>query len=66
MTLRLGQDEAVVAVAIPEPIRGVPEDVALISVDRERGLVLRSLASSLSGHHRGRMRERPTDEQHVA
>ena len=66
MTLRLGQDEAVVAVPIPEPIRGVSEDVALVSVDRERGLALRNLASSLPGHHRGRMRERLTDEQHVA
>jgi hypothetical protein len=43
LTLRLREDGAVVAVPIPEPIRGVPDSVtlALMSVDRKKGLVLR-------------------------
>lgn len=52
MTLRLGEDEAVVAVPIPEPIRSVPAGVALISADRKRGLLLRSISSPLPEHLR--------------
>jgi len=64
MTLRLGPDNAVVAVLIPERIRGVPECVALISVDQKRGLLLRSLSSSLANPRGGRARARIRDEQH--
>jgi hypothetical protein len=43
LTLRLREDGTVVAVPMPEPIRGVCDSVALAltSVDRKRGLVLR-------------------------
>jgi molybdate-binding protein len=43
LTLRLREDGTVVAVQVPEPIRGVPDSVALalMSVDRKKGLVLR-------------------------
>lgn len=44
MTLRLGEDETVVAVPIPEPICSVPEGVALISVNRKRGYCSVALA----------------------
>jgi len=47
MTLRLGEDEAVVAVPIPEPIRCAPQGVALNWADRKRGLLLRSISSPL-------------------
>lgn len=66
MTLRLGEGETVVAVPIPEPIRGVPDGVALISEDRKRGLSLRSISSPLPKHLRERMGTRLTDEHHVA
>lgn len=66
MTLRLGEGETVAAVPIPEPIRGVPDAVPLISVDRKRGLSLRSLSSPLPRHLRERMGTRLTDEHHVA
>jgi hypothetical protein len=45
MTLRLSEDGTVVTVLIPEPFRGVPEGVALTSVDREKGLLLPSVSS---------------------
>jgi hypothetical protein len=45
MTLRLSEDGTVVTVLIPEPFRGVPEGVALTSVDREKGLLLRTVSS---------------------
>jgi hypothetical protein len=65
MTLRLGEDHTVVAVPIPE-IRGVPEGVDLISVDRKSGLLLRSVRFPVSEHLRDRMRKRMTDEHHAA
>ncbi len=52
MTLRLGERETVVAVPVPEPIRGVPDDAALISSDRKRGLLLRNVRFPLSEHPR--------------
>jgi hypothetical protein len=58
MTLRLGEDETVVAVPIPQPIRGVPDGVALISVARKRGLLLRSISSPLAKHVGGHVRTR--------
>lgn len=45
MTLRLGEDERVVAVPIPEPIRSVPGGVALISANRKRRLLVRNISS---------------------
>ena len=66
MTLRLGEGETVVAVPIPEPIRGVPDSVALVSVDRKRGLLLRSISPPLPRHLRDRMGTRLTDENRVA
>ena len=50
MTLRLGEDETVVTVPIPDPICSVPEGLTLISVNRKRGLLLRSI-NSLSPEH---------------
>jgi hypothetical protein len=43
LTLRLREDGTVVTVEMPEPIRGVLDSVALalMSVDRKKGLVLR-------------------------
>ena len=40
------------------PICGVPDGVALTSADREEGLLLRSVSSSLPEHLGGRMRTR--------
>jgi len=65
-TLRLGEDGTVVTVSLPKPIRSVPDGVALISVDRNRGLMLRSISSPLPKHLRDRMRTQLTDEHHVA
>jgi hypothetical protein len=50
MTLRLGEDETVVAVPIPELICSVPEGVALMSVNRTRGSLLRSISSPSLEH----------------
>ncbi len=47
MTLRLTEDGTVVPALIPEPFRGVPDGVALTSVDRKKGLLLRSISSPL-------------------
>jgi hypothetical protein len=45
MTLRPSEDGTVVTVLIPEPFRGVPEGVVLTSVDRKKGLLLRTVSS---------------------
>ena len=66
MTLCLGKDEAVVAVPIPEPIRSVPEGVALISVDRKRGLLLRSISTPLPEYLRDGVRTWRNVRHHVA
>lgn len=61
LTLRLREDGTVVAVRMPEPIRGAPDSVALalLSVDRKKGLVLRhvSLPDKL-GVHTGKRRSK--------
>src|ERR1700757_1124519 len=44
MTLRLGDEGTVGTVLLPKPVRGVPDGDALISVDREKGLLLRSVS----------------------
>ena len=66
MTLRLGKDGTVVAVPIPKPIRGVPDNVALLSADRKSGLMLRSISGPLPEHLGGRMRMRGRDGHHAA
>jgi hypothetical protein len=45
MILRLREDGTVVAVLLPEQIRGVPDNVDLILTDRKKGLLLRSISS---------------------
>ncbi len=54
MTLNLSEDGSVIPVVLPEPFRGVPDGVALTSADREKGLLLRSVSSSLPEHLGGR------------
>lgn len=49
MTLRIGEEDTVVAVSILEPIRGVPDDVAFVSLDRKRGLMPVALALHCDG-----------------
>lgn len=66
MTLRLGEDETVVAVPIPERLCNVPEGVALISVNRKRGLLLRSISSPSSEHLQGGLKTSRKGRQHVA
>lgn len=61
MTLHLSEDGSVIPVVLPEPIRGVPDGVALTSADREKGLLLRSVSSSLPEHLGGRVRTRLND-----
>ncbi len=63
MTLCLGEDGRVIAVPLPEPAPGVPDDPALSTKDLGRGLLLRcisrlihdlgAVAGTLSkgGHH---------------
>ena len=50
MTLRLSEDGTVVTVLLPEPIRGVPDGVAVSWADRKTGLLLRSVSSFLPEH----------------
>jgi len=66
MTLRLREDGTVVAALLPEAIRGVPEGIALTSVDRKTGLLLRSVSSVLPEHLRGRVRTGWKDVHHAA
>jgi hypothetical protein len=61
MTLRLKEDGTVVTVLLPEPIRGVPDGVALSWADRKTGLLLRSVSSLLPEHVGGRIRTRLKD-----
>jgi hypothetical protein len=44
MTLRLAEDERVVAVPLPEGIRDAHDGVSLVSRDRGIGLLLRSIS----------------------
>ena len=50
MTLRLREDGGVVTVLLPEPIRGVPDGVALTSAHREKGLLLCSVSFPRPAH----------------
>jgi hypothetical protein len=56
MTLRLTEDGTVVTVLLPEAIRGVPDGVALTSTDRKKGLLLRTVSSTLPAHLGGSVR----------
>jgi len=66
MTLRLGEDETVVAVPIPEPICSVPDGVALISVNRKRGLLLRSISSHSPENFQDGVKTSRKGRHHVA
>lgn len=66
MTLRLKEDGTVVMVLLPEPIYGVPNGVALTSADREKGLLLRSVSSSLPEHLGGHVRTRLKGAHHAS
>jgi hypothetical protein len=61
MTLRLREDGTVLTVLLPEPIRGVPDGVALSWADRKPGLLLRSVSSRSPEHVGDRMRTRLKD-----
>jgi hypothetical protein len=61
MTLRLREDGTVVTVLLPEPIRGVPDGVAISWADRKTGLLLRSVSSASQEHVGGRKRARLRD-----
>ena len=65
MTLRLREDGTVVAALIPEPLRGVPDGVALTLVDRKKGLLLRTVSSTLPEHLGGRARTRLKEAHHA-
>ena len=66
MTMRLGDDGTVGTVLLPKPIRGVPDGDALISVDREKGLLLRSVSFPLPERLGGRARSQLRDGYHAA
>lgn len=66
MTLRLREDGTVVTVLLPEPIRGVPDGVALTLVDRKTGLLFRSVNAPLPSDVGGRVRTRLKDGHHAA
>lgn len=66
MTLRLREDGTVVTVALPEPIRGVPDGVALTQADRKMGRLLLSVSSPSPEHVGGRMRARVKNGHHAA
>jgi hypothetical protein len=65
MTLHLSDDGSVIPVVLPEPFRGVPDGVALTSADREKGLLLRSVSSSLPEHLGGHGRTRLKEAHHA-
>jgi len=65
MTLGLGAEGTVVPVLLPEPIHCVPDGVALISEDQDKGLSLRGI-SFVPEHTKGRLRTRLKHEHHVA
>jgi len=56
MTLRLTEDGTVVTVLLPEAIRGVPDGVAVTLTDRKKGLLLRTVSSTLPAHLDGPVR----------
>jgi len=65
MTLHLSDDGSVIPVVLSEPFRGVPDGVALTSADREIGLLLRSVSSSLPEHFGGHVRTRLKEAHHA-
>jgi len=65
MTLRIGDDGAIATALLPEPIRGVPDGVALIWTDRKKGLLLRTVSFSLPEHF-GRHGRHPNGRHYVA
>jgi hypothetical protein len=65
MTLHLREDGTVVTVLLPEAIRGVPDGVALTSADRKKGLLLRTVSSTLPEHLGGRARTRLKEAHHA-
>ena len=65
MTLRIGDGGAISAVLLPEPIRGVPDGVGLVSMDRKKGLLLRTVSFTLPEHFRDRGRP-PNRRPYVA
>jgi len=66
MTLRLGEDETVVAVLLPEAIRNVPDGVDLVSEQRKVGLLLRRVRFPLPEKPGGHTSTRLKDGHHVA
>jgi hypothetical protein len=58
MTLRLIEDGTVVTVLLPEPIRNVPDGVALHWADRKHGLLLHGVSSASAEDVGGRTRTR--------
>jgi hypothetical protein len=66
MTLRLREDGTVGTVLFPEAIRGVPYGVAFTSADREKGLLLCSVSSTLPERFGGRARTRLKDGYRAA
>ena len=66
MTMLLRDDGTVGTVLLPKPIRGVPDGDALISVDREKGLLLRSVSFPRPTHLGGRARARLKDGYRAA
>ena len=56
MTLRLIEDGTVVTVLLPEPIRNVPDGVALHWADRKHGLLLHGVSSASAEDVGGRTR----------
>jgi hypothetical protein len=65
MTMRLRDDGTVGTVLLPKPPRAVPDGDALISVDREKGLLLRSVSFPLP-ERLARTRRRLKDGYHAA
>jgi hypothetical protein len=62
----LREEGTVATVLLPEPMRGIPDGVALSWVDRETGLLLRSVSSPLPERLRGRIRTQLKDGRHAA
>lgn len=56
MTLRLTEHGTVVTVLLPEAIRGVPDGVALTLTDRKKGLLFRTVSSTLPAQLDGPVR----------
>jgi len=66
MSMRLRDDGTVGTVLLPKPIRGVPDGDALISVDRKKGLFLRSVNFPLLERIGGRARSQLRHGYHAA